>query len=134
MNNQNKKGIIYCRVSSHDQVSGTSLESQKQACLVYAEGGGITVAESEIFIERGESATAANRTELIKVLEYCRKNQGKVQAFIVWKVDRFARNQTDHFALRGQLMKYGVRLYSVTEPLTDDPIGKMTEGMLAAYA
>jgi len=134
MNTQNKKGIIYCRVSSHDQVSGTSLESQKQACLVYAEREGITVGESEIFIERGESATAANRTELIKVLEYCRKNQGKVQAFIVWKVDRFARNQTDHFALRGQLMKYGVRLHSVTEPLTDDPIGKMTEGMLAAYA
>ena len=134
MNNQNKKGIIYCRVSSHDQVQGTSLESQKQACLEYARRENITVAESEIFIERGESATAANRTELIKALEYCRKNQGKVQAFIVWKVDRFARNQTDHFALRAQLSKYGVRLHSVTEPITDDPIGKMTEGMLAAYA
>src|SRR5262249_32676377 len=54
--------------------------------------------------------------------------------FIVWKVDRFARNQIDHFALRAQLGKYGVRLCSVTEPISDDPIGKMTEGMLAAYA
>ena len=129
-----KRGIIYCRVSSHEQVQGTSLESQKQACLEYAKRESIDVAETEIFIERGESATAANRTELIKVLEYCRQKQGQVQAFIVWKLDRFARNQVDHHALRARLGTYGVRLYSATEPITEDAIGDMTAGMLAAYA
>jgi len=135
MEKQNtRKGIVYCRVSSMEQTQGTSLESQKQACLDYAMRENISIPESGIFIERGESATAANRTELIKALEYCRTHQGVVDAFIVWKVDRFARNQTDHFALRAQLGKYGVRLHSVTEPISDDPMGKLTEGMLSAYA
>src|SRR5262249_36767979 len=88
----------------------------------------------EIFVERGESATAANRTELLKALDYCRKNKGRIQAFIVWKLDRFARNTTDHYSLQAELRKYGVALYSVTEPISDDPIGRMTEAVLAGYA
>lgn len=126
------KGIIYCRVSSQEQVQGTSLDNQKSACLEYAEKKGIQILK--IFTEKGESATAANRTELIKALDYCKEHKGEIDGFIVWKVDRFARSQIDHFALRAQLMKYGVTLHSVTEPINDDPIGKMTEGVLAAYA
>ncbi len=126
------KGIIYCRVSSQEQVSGTSLDNQKQACLEYAGKKGIKI--TEIFIEKGESATAANRTELIKALEYCREHKGEIGAFIVWKIDRFARNTTDHYGLQAQLVKYGTILHSVTEPIGDNPIGKMTEAVLAGYA
>jgi site-specific DNA recombinase len=125
-------GIIYSRVSSTDQVQGTSLENQKEACLRYAAEKDITIAE--VFVERGESATVANRTELLRALDYCRKNKGRLQAFIVWKLDRFARNTTDHYALQAELRKYGVSLYSVTEPIGDDPIGRMTEAVLAGYA
>ena len=132
--NTTRRGVVYCRVSSHEQVQGTSLESQKQACLDYAKREGIEVSEDGVLIERGESATAANRTELIKVLEYCRQHEGEVSAFIVWKIDRFARNTTDHYSLRAQLAKYGVRLHSVTEPISDDPMGRMTEGILSSYA
>ena len=31
-----KNGIIYCRVSSLEQVDGTSLESQERVCQEYA--------------------------------------------------------------------------------------------------
>ena len=79
-----QKGIIYCRVSSQEQVQGTSLENQKEACLNYANSKGIEV--MRVFIEKGESATAANRTELIKVLDYCREQKGQISAFIVWKI------------------------------------------------
>lgn len=126
------KGIIYCRVSSQEQVAGTSLENQRQACLEYAKNQNIDIEET--FIEKGESATAANRTELIKVLEYCRLHKGEIGAFIVWKIDRFARNTIDHYALQAQLIKYGTTLHSVTEPIGDNPMGKMTEAMLAGYA
>ena len=126
------RGIVYCRVSSQEQTQGTSLDGQKEACLEYAKNKDIEI--DEVFIEKGESATAADRTELIRALDYCRRHRGKLSAFIVWKIDRFARNQIDHFALRAQLMKYGTTLHSVTEPINDDPIGKMTEGVLAAYA
>ena len=127
------QGIIYCRVSSNDQTHGTSLESQERACREYAENKGFKVAE--VFIERGESATAANRTELIKALDYCKEHKNEVQAFIVWKLDRFARNMTDHYGLQAQLLKYGTSLHSVTEEIiSEGPVGKMLEAMLAGYA
>ena len=128
------KGIIYCRVSSQEQVQGTSLEGQKEACLTYAEARGIKV--EKIFIEKGESATAANRTELIKVLDYCRDNKGEIGAFIVWKIDRFARNLTDHYGLQAQLIKYGTSLHSVTESMITEggPAGRVLEAVLAGFA
>ena len=55
-------GVIYCRVSSKEQIEGTSLESQEQACREYARSHNIKVLK--IFIERGESAKFADRTQL----------------------------------------------------------------------
>jgi len=127
------KGIIYCRVSSLEQVQGTSLEHQKEACLTYARDHAIEVAA--IFIEKGESATAATRTELIKALDYCKRHRNQIGVFIVWKLDRFARNTTDHYGIQAQLAKSGTRLQSVTEPIINEgPLGKMAEAMLAGYA
>ncbi len=125
------KGIIYCRVSSHDQVQGTSLNNQQAACEEYARNKGIEVAS--IFIERGESATAVSRTEFLKALDYCRDNKD-TEAFVVWKVDRFARNTTDHFGVRAKLIQNGTTLHSVTEPLSNDPNGKLMETLLAGFA
>src|SRR3989344_9239972 len=127
------KGIIYVRVSSDTQTTGTSLESQQEACLKYAESKGIEIAK--IFVEKGESATAANRTELIKALNLCKENKGKIVAFIVWKVDRFARNMSDHFWLKTELKKHGSFLHSVTEPMIGEgAMGNAMEGMLATFA
>ena len=130
MQENKTKGIIYCRVSSQEQVSGTSLDTQERACLEYAERNRIEVLKT--FIEKGESATAADRTEFLKALEYCR--QHKVQAFIVWKIDRFARNTTDHFAVSAKLKQHGAGLHSVTEPISGDPQGKLMETLLAGFA
>ena len=125
------KGIIYVRVSSHEQVQGTSLENQQVACEEYARSRNIEV--KAVFIERGESAMAANRTELLNALNHCRDHKD-TEAFIVWKIDRFSRNTTDHYAIRAQLSKYGTTLHSVTEPISDDPQGKLLEGLLANFA
>ncbi|OYV63411.1 MAG: hypothetical protein B7X03_01875 [Parcubacteria group bacterium 21-58-10] len=131
--NTMNQGIVYVRVSSNDQLHGTSLESQERACIEYAENKGLKVAK--VFIERGESATAANRTELIKALDYCKEHKDEIKAFIVWKLDRFARNMTDHYGLQAQLLKYGTSLHSVTEEIiSEGPVGKMLEAMLAGYA
>ncbi len=124
--------IIYTRVSSSKQVDNESLDVQDQACRRYAESIGAKVIK--LFREEGESAKFADRTQLINLLEYCRRNKGKVDILIVWKIDRFARNQTDHFAIRAKLMESGVTLHSATEPLSDDPVGKAMEGMLAVFA
>ena len=76
MNNELKNGIIYCRVSSLEQVDGTSLESQERMCKEYAKRENVNVLQ--IFIERGESAKTADRTEFIKAISLCSNKKNKV--------------------------------------------------------
>src|SRR2546428_12386570 len=125
-------GIIYCRVSSKEQIEGTSLESQELACREYARSKNIKILK--LFVERGESAKFADRTQLIELIDFCRQNKGAVQVLLVWKVDRFARNVGDHFNIKASLLKYGVRIVSVTEPIDTNPEGKLMETILAGFA
>ena len=125
-------GVIYCRVSSKEQVEGTSLESQEIACREYAERSGIAVIK--VFIERGESAKFADRTQLLELIEFCSDNNNDVKVLLVWKVDRLARNVGDHFNIKATLLRQGIRVISVTEPIDANPEGKLLETILAGFA
>ena len=122
----------YVRVSSEEQVKGTSLENQDELCRSYCQNKGIEVVG--IYREKGASAKTAQRAEFLRAIEYCRKNKGKVDAFVVYKVDRFARNTEDHFYVRKMLIEYGVTLHSVTEPIGNNPAEKFIETVLAGSA
>jgi site-specific DNA recombinase len=126
------KGIIYCRVSSKEQIEGTSLEVQETACRDYARVHSMSV--ERVFVEQGESAKFADRTQLLELIEFCRLRKGDVNVLIVWKLDRFARNVTDHYSIKATLSKYGVRVVSVTEPIDSKPEGKLLETILAGFA
>ncbi len=126
------KGIIYVRVSSEEQVKGTSLENQDELCRAYCKSKGIEIVG--IYREEGASAKTAQRAEFLRAIEFCRKNKGKVDAFVVYKVDRFARNTEDHFYVRKMLIEYGVTLHSVTEPIGNNPAEKFIETVLAGSA
>jgi DNA invertase Pin-like site-specific DNA recombinase len=125
-------GIIYCRVSSKEQVEGTSLESQELACREYAERNHITV--FKVFVERGESAKCADRPQLLELLKFCRNRENGIRILLVWKVDRLARNVGDHFNIKANLLKQDVRVVSVTEPIDTNPEGKLLETILAGFA
>ena len=86
------------------------------------------------FREEGESAKTADRTELQKLLQFCRTNKGRVQFVVVFNLTRFARDKYDHFALRAHLKSLGISLRSATEPIDDTSTGKLMEGVLAAFA
>ncbi len=125
-------GIVYVRVSSKEQVAGTSLESQEFACREYAGRNNVTVLR--VFVERGESAKFADRTQLLELFDFCRERQNAVQVLLVWKVDRLARNVGDHFNIKARLLKEGIRVISVTEPIDSKPEGKLLETILAGFA
>ena len=127
-----KRGIIYCRVSSLEQVDGTSLESQERMCREYADRQGIEVLD--VFVDRGESAKTADRPQFLKAISFCSLKRNKIDYFIVYKLDRFARNQSDHFAVQSTLNKYGTTIRSATEPVDDSPIGKFLMSNLSAVA
>jgi DNA invertase Pin-like site-specific DNA recombinase len=124
--------VIYVRVSTKEQTENLSLPTQLKACEEYCERQGFKVLAR--FREEGESAKTADRTELQKLLQFCRKNKGTVQFVVVFNLTRFAREKYDHFALRAHLKSLGISLRSATEPIDDTSTGKLMEGVLAAFA
>ena len=127
------KAVSYCRVSTEDQAErGYSLEAQEKDCKKFGIDLGYEWDRS--FIERGESAATQNRTELIKMLEHLCKNKGKIQAVIVWKIDRLTRSTSDYHTLIATLSKLGVRLLSVTENNEETPTGNFLRSIFAALA
>lgn len=127
-----KTGIIYARVSSKDQVENTSLDFQERLCREYALREGIEILK--VFVERGESAKTANRTEFLSAITFCSNKKRKVDYFIIYKLDRFARNQYDHETVRAGLLRFGTALRSVTEPINETPVGRAMEGMISVFA
>jgi DNA invertase Pin-like site-specific DNA recombinase len=141
MNNMNhhiqavKTAIIYVRVSSEEQVQGTSLDFQERACQRYCEEQGYSVLK--VFREEGASAKTSNRKAFLKSIEYCRQRnrEGKpVQAYVVHKCDRFSRDTHDHFYVKSKLNACGTSLFSVSEPIGDSPEGRMFETLLSGFA
>ncbi len=131
-NSETKNGIIYVRVSSLEQVEGTSLETQERLCREYAKRENINLVE--VFIEKGESAKTAERTEFIKAINFCSNKKNKISSFIVYKIDRFSRNQTDYAIVKQKLQRYGTEIESVSEKIDNTPSGKLMEVMLSGFA
>lgn len=122
--------VIYCRVSSKEQTKNLSLDTQEASCREFCDRQGWTV--DRVFVERGESAKTTDRTELQRMLTYCRKDKRRLDVVLVYNLSRFARDAGDHHAVRGILRSLGITLRSVTESIDDTPGGKMVEGILAS--
>lgn len=127
------KAIIYCRVSSPEQAKkGYSLASQERECKEFARDNSYIV--DRVFIEGGESAKTADRTELTKLIKYAVQNKKKISALIVWKFDRFARNLGNQITLIEQFNKLGVRVLSTTENNEKSPSGELIRNIIGAFS
>ena len=127
-----QRAVIYCRVSTREQVENMSLPTQQKACRDYCERHGIDV--DRVFVEEGESAKSADRHELQNLLQYCRTKKNHIDYLVVYSVNRFSRNNHYHHVVRHHLSQLGITLRSVTEPIDDSSSGKLMEGVLAAFA
>ena len=70
------RAVIYCRVSTKDQVENLSLATQEQACRAYCEREGLDV--ERVFVEEGESAKTTQRTQLRQMKEFCRTGRSQI--------------------------------------------------------
>lgn len=125
-----KTAIIYIRVSTADQISGTSLATQERDCAHWCERNGYEVVRT--FSDEGESAKTADRPGLIASLDFARKH--RIDCWVCWKLDRAARDQSDGLGIRATLRAHKCLLASATEPITDDPLGNLVAGMLFGIA
>ena len=86
-----KNVILYCRVSSDEQKTNTSLEFQEKKLRRYCEDYGYNVIAC---YHEDYSARHHNfkRPEMIKIKEYCSKNKQNVDLILFLRWDRFSRN------------------------------------------
>ncbi len=84
-------------------------------------------------MDKGESARSADRPQLRAMLARIAEDDD-VDAVVVHKVDRLARNMEDHIAIRALLRRRGVALVSVTENLDETASGRLVEGIHALMA
>jgi site-specific DNA recombinase len=132
-NNTQHKAVIYCRVSTKEQVEeGNSLATQERNCREYALKQGYDIAH--VFIEEGESAKTADRTELQKLLRFCSDKKQQIKAVIIYKIDRLSRNTDDYSQLRILLKRYGVEIKSTSEYFENTPAGRFMENIIANVA
>jgi site-specific DNA recombinase len=130
--NQNK-AVVYCRVSTKEQVEeGNSLVTQERICREYASKYSYEIVR--VFIEEGESAKTADRTELQKLLAFCSNRKEKIKAIIIYKIDRLSRNTDDYSQLRILLKRYGVEIKSTSEYFENNPAGRFMENIIANVA
>ena len=126
------KAIIYIRVSDSRQESNSSLGNQEASCREWCERKGLDVAR--VFIERGESAKTADRTEFQSMFQYLEREHAAISHLVVDKFDRFSRSVDEGAEYRLKLRRYKVELCSVKEPIDNTPAGKLFGSMLGAFA
>ncbi len=125
--------IIYCRVSTTEQAfEGNSLASQERLCKSYAKNNGYSV--DKVFVEEGESAKTVDRTQLKKMMKYCKLNEGKIDVLLIYKIDRLSRDSFDYATLKTFFTSCKVQIISITEPIEDNPLGRFIEHTLSGIA
>lgn len=114
---------IYCRVSTTRQKEeGTSLDTQKLACLALAAKNNYEVPDNLIFTEDWSGARL-DRPQLDAVRDLIRRRE--LQALIVYSTDRLSREPIHIAIIAEECQKNSVELLFVTEPLDTSPEGQL---------
>lgn len=123
------KAVIYARYSSDNQRE-ESIEGQLRECTAYCKKNDITILRT--YIDRAMSAKTDHRPDFQRMIKDSAK--GLFDVIIVWKLDRFARNRYDSAHYKALLRKYGVKVLSATENISEGPEGIILESMLEGMA
>jgi DNA invertase Pin-like site-specific DNA recombinase len=125
------RAAYYGRVSTAEQVEGTSLETQRHQCLnEIAVRGWELVGE---FVDEGVSGAKGSRPELDRLLTACRRKE--IQAVVVAKLDRFGRSLNHLTTALSELEDLGVIFYSVFDKFESNTTsGRLHRNILGTFA
>lgn len=127
------KAAIYVRVSTEEQAQeGFSIDAQLKVLRAWAVLKEAQVADE--FVDDGYSAKNLNRPAMQRMLAACRAH--KVDAVIVWRLDRLSRSLRDTLALvEDEFRANGVEFVSTSENIdTSSPSGRLVLNILASAA
>jgi site-specific DNA recombinase len=109
-----KKAVIMARVSTDEQASGYSLDSQIDQLKRYCEQRDIEIAYE---FREEHSAKTFERPEFNKFLKLAKANKGMFDYFLFISWDRFSRNTTDSFLMIRTMQKLGIEAQATTQPI-----------------
>lgn len=128
---ERKRAALYARVSTAEQVEGTSLDTQRQRCT-----SEITRREWDLveeFVDEGVSGAKANRPALDRLMAACQA--GAIDAVVVTKLDRFGRSGRHLANAIGDLDDWGVTFVATEQGFdSGSSSGRMLRGMLGVFA
>ena len=122
------KVALYARVSSDKQDVDLSISAQLRALTEYAARNGHQVVKE--FVDEAESGRTVHRPVFQEMISLTRHKPPPLEAILVWKLSRFARNREDSIIYKSLLRKHGVQVISINEPVEDSPTGRMLEGII----
>jgi site-specific DNA recombinase len=122
--------VIYCRVSTKEQVQNLSLGTQQTRCVDFCTRYDWAVLK--IFRDEGESAKTADRPAFQQMLAFCKAKQNAVDFVIVHDLSRFSRDMGDQACVIAELESAGVHLRSVMENVDETAAGKLMRNMFGA--
>lgn len=124
MNNNNC--VIYARFSSHGQ-NEQSIESQVRTCKEFADSKGYTVIN--VYSDKAKTGTNDKRPDFQRMMKDAQS--GTFGYIIVYMMDRFSRNRRDSIMYKEMLKeKFGIKVLSALEPISDDEGGEFYEMFL----
>jgi site-specific DNA recombinase len=114
---------VYARVStSKQEEEGTSLETQVERCRAFAQERGLSVPDELVFKETWTGAELHERDRLGDIREMVRDR--KINAIIVYSLDRLSRNQVHQAVLLDECDQHGVTLHIVDGELDRSALGE----------
>jgi len=115
------KAAIYCRVSTEGQEQdGTSLQTQLEACRKYCQARRYEVGHE---LSEAWSGLSLERPKLTELRELVRSE--KIDAVVVYSLDRFSRDPVHGVILMQELEKHGISLEATTETVDNSEVGKL---------
>ena len=117
--------VIYARYSS-DKQREESIEAQLKVCHAFAERMGYTVIRE--YIDRALTGRVDERPQFLLMIRDSAKHQ--FEKVLVYRLDRFSRDEYDPAIYKKQLLKNGVKVVSATENIPNNSLGIIIESII----
>lgn len=125
-----KTAAAYIRVSDERQ-DEYSPDSQIKRIREYCQAHNYDLPQEYIFYDDGISGKSVRRrNQFHDLIGLAKSKEHPIDAILVWKFSRFARNQEESIVYKSLLQKIGVSVISISEPLPEGPFGSLVERII----
>ncbi len=124
-----RRVVAYARFSSNNQ-RDESIDAQLRAIQDYCERNDMKLVG--IYTDEAQSAKTDNRDDFRTMIDDIMKEKVDIDAVLVHKFNRFARNKYDSALYKKRLRDINIKVISVTQPIDDSPEGRILESLIEA--